>query len=598
MPALPAAAGAELYVQRVAKAAALPPESRIKDCAAFLSAHDLLEEAAAVLLPRTELEADESDDKAVGASCLFHNHLEQESALQHVGAVFPAAFCKHWKRFGHPATCTPRWGPFTCMAATIIAQAEASGPEAAHTLALLKWLSAGTGVGRAQPLPLQHPALDSAAGAAAALAPLVSIQPAPDSPAEGGEQGSNAVQAMPTLLLEQLLRDAESKGPLPDLLQTVQLLLLGRFWLGLGQRVRARAALAAASRAFGPAAHSVQLKDARSELAAQDHAFMAARKEHRDEEAPPMTAADEAAAVALACQLAALQEASGGEWQVPSAAQLHGMLLHLRLAACMPELGRQGSGEEQGEEAGDGSEGEGEGDSSGWALPKGEAAVEAAQRKRDALALPALLPEDPRSHDWAAAVGVAAVGCQVRAGVHLPSTKSNRSPTGKSRPAGTFLQQTDQSHAVSRFDCAYAGAPLVFWADAEPSLTRAPAAAPSAALAARTGAGRSARQPGKPLGLPTVLCLGGLPIACGVPSHSGFSLHVLAQGQGCAKQGALARRPFCFTFVSQKVLNPGLLGRRCWLPGWPSNWPAWQLTPLCACCKPTSTPTAPACRPL
>ncbi|KAL4439194.1 hypothetical protein ABPG77_004096 [Micractinium sp. CCAP 211/92] len=199
MPALPAAAGAELYVQRVAKAAALPPESRSKDCAAFLSAHDLLEEAAAVLLPRTGLEADGRGD----------------------------------------------------------GEAEASGSEAAHTLALVKWLSAGTG----------------------------------------------------------LLRDAESEGLLPDLRQTVQLLLLGRFWLGLGQRVRARAALAAAARAFGPATHSVPLGDARSELAAQDQAFMAARKEHRDEEAPPMTAADEAAAAALAGQLAALQEASAGDWQ-------------------------------------------------------------------------------------------------------------------------------------------------------------------------------------------------------------------------------------------------------------------------------------------
>ncbi|KAL4428480.1 hypothetical protein ABPG75_002569 [Micractinium tetrahymenae] len=358
MAALPAAAGTELYSQRVAKASALPPEQRSADCAAFLAAHGLLEEAAAVLL--------------------------------------------------RPAP--PPAGPEPGGSSGQEAQAGAPGEEAARTLALLKWLSVGTGVGRQQRLPLPHPRLDSPAGAAAALAPLVTIRPAGGSGRER-PAGSEAVQATPTPLAEQLLQEGEGRPP--DLQQVALLLLLGRFWQGQGQRAEARHALAAAARAFGPAARSVRPQDAEAELAAQEEAFRSAMTEHRDEQAAPRTAADEAATAALAGQLAALQEASGDGWQVPTATELHGMLLHLRLAACMPEPGRQGSEERQAEEDDEkeGSEEEG-GDDMCWPRPKGEAAVAAAQHKLDALALLALLPEDPRSHDWAAAVGPAAVGFQ------------------------------------------------------------------------------------------------------------------------------------------------------------------------------------------
>lgn len=344
--------GAELYAQRVSKAAELPPDSRSSDCAAFLAAHGLLEEAAAVLLPPAPAEGGPELEEA-----------------------------------GAPA------GP-----------AEAEDTE--KQLALLKWLTAGSGVGlpRPQPLPLPHPRLDFPAGTAAALAALVQLDAggssggggsggAGSSSGGGAAGGGLAAKLLPKPQLESLLHP---DGPPPSLQQLAALLLLARIWLRQGDGGQARQALAAAARCFGPESRSLRQEEAEAELAAQAKVFEQVME--GQPEVPAVPVADGPAAEQLDAQLAALRAApcsGGGGWQVPSAGDLHAVLLHLRLEACMPEPGSLQQGEE---------------DDNGWPQPRGEPALLAAQRWRDARALVALRPGDARSHEWAAAAGQAAVG--------------------------------------------------------------------------------------------------------------------------------------------------------------------------------------------
>lgn len=344
--------GAELYTQRVSKAAEIPPASRSADCAAFLAAHSLLEEAAAVLLPS-----------------------EDASSTQ-----------QELERAGAPA------GP------------DEEGDQAKQ-LALLKWLSAGTGVGRAQPLPLPHPRLDSAAGTAAALAPMVRLDPTGGSSAAGGRgsdsssaaAGRSAAKLVAGPQLEPLL---QPDGPLPSLQELCASLLLARFWLRQGEGRQARRALTAAARCFGLEARSLRQQEAEAELAAQTAAFRASLDRERATPAAP-AAPTRQTSPALAAQLAALQSAGGGTsgWQAPSADDLHAVLLHLRLEACMPEPGFLERCSKRGEV-----------DEQGAPQPRGEGALLAAQRTCDMHALLTLRPDDARSHEWAAAVGQAAVG--------------------------------------------------------------------------------------------------------------------------------------------------------------------------------------------
>lgn len=135
------------------------------------------------------------------------------------------------------------------------AEAEDTGRQ----LALLKCLTAGSGVGlpRPQPLPLPHPRFDSPAGTAVALAALVQLDAGGSSGGAGSSRGGRAAgggSAARLLAKPQLESLLQPDGPPPSLQQLTALLLLARFWLRQSdgrQAWRALAALQAAPRSGG-----------------------------------------------------------------------------------------------------------------------------------------------------------------------------------------------------------------------------------------------------------------------------------------------------------------------------------------------------------